>query len=87
MGFNKRYFSKETIRRRADSCTEHYEFYMYFRVDAAICRDEYSEKILKEIRKYKITDKEKILKILNKCKTKNKQNKVILFLKKLKLWT
>lgn len=68
MGFNKRYFSEESIRRKAKDSIDYLDFYKYFKVDAAIIHDNFSSSIIDQIKECKPTDKDKILEILNKCK-------------------
>ena len=66
MGFNKRYISRESIKRIAD--TNYEQFFNYFKADAIITTDQFSIEILDEIEKCHITDKDRIIEIMNKCK-------------------
>lgn len=66
MGFNKRYISKESIKRIAN--TNYEQFFNYFKADAIIATDSFSIEILDEIEKCYITDKDRIIEIMNKCK-------------------
>ena len=67
MGFNKRYISEESIRLIAAS-GDFEKFYKYFKSpDAIILNDKFSSKISKQIEKCTIIDKDKIIKIMNKC--------------------
>jgi len=66
MGFNKRIISQNSIKLMTN--TDYKTFFDYFKSDVIISDDTFSSKILKEIRKLSITDKEDIIKIMNKCK-------------------
>lgn len=66
MGFNKRYISKESIKRIAE--TNYEQFFNYFKSDAIIATDNFSVEILDDIEKCCITDKDRIIEIMNKCK-------------------
>ena len=68
MGFNKRFISIETIKLIAAS-DDFEKFYNYFKSpDALILNDRLSSKISKQIDKLTISDKDKIIKIMNNCK-------------------
>ena len=67
MGFNKRYISEDSIRLIANS-DDVERFFNYFKSDTIISCDKFSSKVFNTIRKYSISDKDKIIKILNKCK-------------------
>lgn len=66
MGFNKRYISKESLKNIATD--EYIKFYNYFISDAILFEDTFSLNIMKELKQYSITDKDNILKIMQKCK-------------------
>jgi hypothetical protein len=68
MGFNKRYFSEESIRQKAKNSIDYLDFFKYFRVDASITQDKFSVDIVERMSKLKITDEEEILIILRECK-------------------
>ena len=70
MSFNKRYISKESIVKIAEKNLPEV-FFSYFSSNAIICKDEYSSKILSEIRKMNIYDKDKIINIMKSIE-KNK---------------
>jgi len=67
MGFNKRYISEDSIRLIANS-DDVERFFNYFKSDAIIFSDKFSSNVFNKIKKYSINDKDKIIKILNKCK-------------------
>jgi len=69
MGFNKRILSEESIREVANN-DNFYNFKMYFKADAFIVRDDFSANILSKIQKISIKDNDKILELMNECKTK-----------------
>lgn len=67
MGFNKRFFSEDSIRLKAKH-NNYRDFFYYFKVDGAICQDKFSQNILERINKLKITNEEEINKIIKECK-------------------
>ena len=68
MGFNKKYLCEETIRIVA-KYDDYVKFFNHFKSpDAIISLDKFSSEIYNEICKLTINDKDKIIKILNKCK-------------------
>jgi hypothetical protein len=68
MGFNKKYISKETIKRVANH-NDYKLFFEYFiKSDAIISDDDFSMKVLNRIKKCTINDKDEIINIMNECK-------------------
>lgn len=67
MSFNKRYICEENIRKIA-ILNDYVYFYKYFISDAIFLCDNFSENIFNKIQKCKISEKNKIIKIMNKCK-------------------
>lgn len=67
MGFDKRIISKKTIKIIAEQ-NSYIDFYNYFKADAILSEDKFSLNILKQIEKCSLTDKDKIIEIMNKCK-------------------
>jgi FPC/CPF motif-containing protein YcgG len=67
MSFNKRYLSEKSIKIRAND--DYVSFYKYFHnPDALIIEDEFSSNIFDKIRVLKVTDKDRIIEIMNECK-------------------
>ena len=68
MSFNKRILSEKSIRIRANE-NDYESFYKYFHnSDALIIEDKFSSDVFDKIRICKITDKDRIIEIMNKCK-------------------
>lgn len=67
MGFNKRFISKKTLKIIANINNFEY-FYKYFKADAIIFEDDFSNEIFNQIKMYKLSDKQNIIAIMNKCK-------------------
>lgn len=67
MGLNKKYISKESIKSISNTNNIEY-FFNYFNDDIIITTDDFSSKILDEIREYSLYDKKDILRIMMKCK-------------------
>lgn len=73
MGFNKRYISEDSLRLIVLS-GDFEKFYNYFRSpDAIILNDKFSSKIYKQIEKCTLSDKEKIIEIMNEVSKKIKK--------------
>jgi len=68
MGFNKRYFSKESLKLKANNSSNYKEFLNYFKVDGAIFEDQFSSSIFEEIKKFSIENEKEINEIITKCK-------------------
>ena len=60
MGFNKRYISEDSIRLIANN-DDVERFFNYFKSDTIISCDKFSSKVFNTIRKYSISDKDKII--------------------------
>lgn len=67
MGLNKKYISTESIKSIASVNDIEY-FFNYFKGEIIITTDNFSSKILNEIREYSMYDKKDILRIMMKCK-------------------
>jgi len=67
MGFNKRFISKDSLRNIAN-LDDYLSFFNYFKSDVVLFEDTFSLNIMKDLKKYNITDKYEILNIMNKCK-------------------
>jgi len=67
MGFNKRYISKDSLKNIANS-GDYLSFFKYFKSDVVLFDDTFSFNIMKDLKKYNITDKDEITTIMNKCK-------------------
>jgi len=65
MGFNKRIISKDSLKKYAN--TDYIQFFNYFKTDVILFDDIFSLNIMKELKNYKIEDKDEILKIMIKC--------------------
>lgn len=78
MGFNKRYISEQNIRIIANR-NNYIDFFNYFRSDVIISLDKFSSEIFDEISKYSIKDKNRIIKIMNKCKMEKVKNNHVIY--------
>lgn len=67
MGFNKRYISKDSLRKIVNG-GDYLNFLEYFKSDALLFDDAFSFNIMKDLSNYDINDKEEILKIMDKCR-------------------
>jgi len=67
MGFNKRVISEKSIINIANQ-DDYKEFFNYFKSDANLLEDKFSTRVLRQIEKCTIDDKDKIIKIMNNCK-------------------
>ena len=67
MSFNKRYISQNKLEKISNQY-DYISFFNFFNSDSLISEDKFSSNIINEISKYKIEDKEEIIKIMKKCK-------------------
>lgn len=67
MSFNKRILSEKVIKMRANE-NDYESFYNYFKSDALILEDKFSEDIWFKIKNCTIKDKDLIIEIMNECK-------------------
>jgi len=68
MGFTKRYYSKDSLKLKADNCKDFKDFLNYFKVDSIILEDDFSYYIFEKIKKCKVKNEEEITEIINECK-------------------
>ena len=71
MSFNKRYISKESLKLKANNCSNFKDFYNYFKVDALILEDSFSFYIFEKIKEYTLKDEDKIYALIEECKKYN----------------